>query len=200
MKHIPITLIFSRLLVAIWLILASILHIQMSGWLVITLFSYALVSDIFDGIIARRLNVSTPLLRRLDSSIDQVFWISAAVAMFIKCPEFWQEHSHKIILLLCFEAFTYVVSFWKFRKEVATHAIASKIWTLTLFATMVEIMASCHSNVLFEICFYGGVLTRIEIIAILLFLREWTNDVPSFYHAIQLRQGKTIRRNKIFNG
>lgn len=200
MKHLPITLIFSRLLVAVLLIVTSILHFQLAGWLVITLFSYALVSDIFDGIIARKLNVSTPLLRRLDSSVDQVFWISAAAAMFIKCPDFWQEHYRKIVLLFCFEAFTYVISFYKFRKEVATHAIASKIWTLTLFATMVEVMLSCHSNVLFEICFYGGVLTRMEIMLILLFLREWTNDVPSLYHAIQLRQGKTIKRNKIFNG
>lgn len=200
MKHLPITLIFSRLLVAVLLIVTSILHFQLAGWLVIALFSYALVSDIFDGIIARKLNVSTPLLRRLDSSVDQIFWISAAAAMFIKCPTFWQEHYRKIVLLFCFEAFTYVISFYKFRKEVATHAIASKIWTLTLFATMVEVMVSCHSNVLFEICFYGGVLTRMEIMLILLFLREWTNDVPSLYHAIQLRQGKTIKRNKIFNG
>lgn len=200
MKHIPIILIISRLLIAVLFIVASLWHLEWSGWLIISLFSYALLSDIFDGIIARRLNVSTPLLRRLDSSVDQVFWISATVAMFIKCPDFWQEHSRKIILLLCFEAFTYVVSFWKFRKEVATHAIASKIWTLSLFATMVQVMVSCHSNILFEICFYGGVLTRIEIIAILLFLREWTNDVPSFYHAVQLRQGKAIKRNKIFNG
>lgn len=200
MKHIPVALIISRLLLAGLFIVTSLCRIELSSWLVIGLFSYALLSDIFDGIIARRLNVSTPFLRRLDSFVDQVFWLSAAVAMFIKCPGFWQEHSRKIILLLCFEAFTYVVSFWKFRKEVATHAIASKIWTLSLFATMVQVMVSCHSDLLFEICFYGGVMTRFEIIVILLFLREWTNDVPSFYHAVQLRQGKEIKRNKIFNG
>jgi CDP-diacylglycerol--glycerol-3-phosphate 3-phosphatidyltransferase len=34
----------------------------------------------------------------------------------------------------------------------------------------------------------------------LLVLKKWTADVPSFYHAIQLRKGKEIKRNKYFNG
>ena len=40
----------------------------------------------------------------------------------------------------------------------------------------------------------------IEIIAILLVIKDWTNDVPSLYHAIILRQVKKIMRNKFFNG
>lgn len=41
---------------------------------------------------------------------------------------------------------------------------------------------------------------KLEIMVVLLILKEWTNDVPGIYHAILLRQGKTIKRNKLFNG
>lgn len=39
-----------------------------------------------------------------------------------------------------------------------------------------------------------------KLIAILPILKKWTNDVPSFYHSLQLRRGKEIKRHKMFNG
>jgi CDP-diacylglycerol--glycerol-3-phosphate 3-phosphatidyltransferase len=67
-------------------------------------------------------------------------------------------------------------------------------------ATLLEIVLHCKSTVLFSLCFYIGIASRIEILAILLVLKEWTNDVPSIYHALQLRKGKAIKRNTLFNG
>jgi phosphatidylglycerophosphate synthase len=200
MNRIPLLLIYSRLLTGLCILLLSCLQVNHYNIIAIVLLSVGLLTDIFDGIIARRLNISTEKLRRLDSSIDQVFFILVAAATFIQCKPFFYDNYIKLIILLGTEALTYVVSFVKFKKEVATHAIASKLWTLILFATLIQIMASCHAPVLFQWCFYAGMLTRMEIIAILLFLRKWTNDVPTVYHAVLLRKGKEIRRNKLFNG
>lgn len=161
---------------------------------------WAIISDIFDGIIARKLNISTPKLRRLDSSIDQIFWICALIGAFIICREFFIDNYFKLIIILGLEAITYLISFLKFRKEVATHAILSKFWALTVLAALVEIVITCNSNYLFNICVYFGVATRIEIIAILLIIKNWTCDIPSLYHAILLRNGKEIKRHKLFNG
>ena len=93
-----------------------------------------------------------------------------------------------------------MISFLKFRKEIATHSIGAKIWTLLLFVTLIEIMAHSKSTILFVYCFWVGIITRIEIIVIIITLKTWTNDVPTFYHALKLRQGKEIKRNKLFNG
>ena len=136
----------------------------------------------------------------MDSSIDQVFWICTLIGAIIVCTDFFEINYIKLLILLSVEGLTYVVSFVKFKKEVATHAILSKIWTLTIMGTLIQIIISCNSLILFDICFYLGVISRIEIIAILLILREWTNDVPGLYHAVLLRQGKKIKRNKLFNG
>jgi CDP-diacylglycerol--glycerol-3-phosphate 3-phosphatidyltransferase len=200
MNKLPLTLIYSRLAIGIAIIFLSVLKIEYYKLIAITLFSIGLLTDIFDGIIARRLNISTQKLRRLDSTVDQVFFISFAIATYIQCPEFFKTNSLKLVILFSVEVLAYLVCFLKFRKEIATHSIGAKIWTLFLFATLVQIILQCQSVILFNICFWAGLLTRLEIIAIILTLKQWTNDVPSFYHALRLRRGKEIKRHKMFNG
>jgi len=200
MKKIPLALIVIRALFGAIILLLGMLQVTRYREYIVVLMVIGLLTDIFDGIIARRLNVSTPSLRRLDSVTDQFFWLCIIGSAYIISPEFFKANAIKIYILGGAEALTYLVSFIKFRKEVATHAITSKIWTLTLLATLIQLVLSGNSGILFDICFYLGVLTRLEIVLILLILKEWSNDVPSLYHAILLRKGKTIKRNKLFNG
>ena len=200
MSKLPIALIYSRLAIGLSVILLSYLKVENYKVIAIILFSIGLLTDIFDGIIARQLNVSTQTLRRLDSSIDQLFFISFALATYIQCPDFFKSNFSKLVILLGFEGLTYLVCFLKFRKEIATHSMGAKIWTLLLFATLVELILQCQSVILFNISFWVGLLTRLEIIAIILTLKKWTHDVPSISHSIQLRQGKKIKRHKMFNG
>jgi phosphatidylglycerophosphate synthase len=197
---IPKALIISRLIIGLLIIILSAFHIGHYKTIAITLLTIGLLTDIFDGIIARRLNISSQQLRRLDSTVDQIFFISVGIATYIQCPDFFADNSLKLAVLIGIEALTYLVSFLKFRKEIATHSLGAKIWTLLLFATLIQIMVQCESTTLFNICFWVGMITRFEIIAIILILKRWTNDVPTFYHAMKLRQGKEIRRHKMFNG
>ncbi|CAD0225503.1 CDP-alcohol phosphatidyltransferase [Chryseobacterium sp. JV274] len=199
-SKIPTILIFSRLIIGFIIISLSLIKIENYKIIIVILLSLGLLTDIFDGIIARYLNVSTQKLRRLDSAVDQIFFISVGVSAYIQCPEFFKTNAYKIIILAGAEALIYLVSFLRFRKEVATHSIGAKIWTLLLFGTLIQVILQCQSVILFNLCFWIGLLTRAEIIAILLLLKTWTNDVPSVYHAIMLRKGKAIKRSKIFNG
>lgn len=200
MTRLPITLIYSRLAIGLSIILLSVAQVDNYKTIVITLLTIGLLTDIFDGIIARQLNISTQKLRRLDSTIDQVFFVSVAVATYIQCPGFFATNTIKLIVLIGVEALTYLISFLKFRKEVATHSIGAKVWTLLLFATLIQIILQCQSVILFNICFWVGLLTRLEIIAIILTLKKWTSDVPTIYHSLKLRQGREIKRHKMFNG
>ena len=200
MYRIPIFLIYSRLIIGFIIVALSLYTPNNYKVLAITLLTVGLLTDIFDGIIARKLNVSNENLRRLDSSIDQIFFISVVGATYIQCPDFFKTHWLKLGILIGVEALTYLISFIKFKKEIATHSIGAKIWTLLLFATLIQIILQCNSKLVFEFCFWVGIITRLEIIAIILALKTWTNDVPSIYQAIKLRQGKVIKRNKMFNG
>lgn len=200
MTKLPITLIYARAVIGLTLILLSIQQIDNYKYIAVLLLVIGLLTDIFDGIIARRLHISTPTLRRLDSSVDLVFFVSVAIATYIQCPDFFTTNALKLMILLGFEGLTYLVCFIKFKKEVATHSIGAKVWTLLVFATLIQLILQCQSIILFNICFWVGLLTRLEIIAIILTLKQWTNDVPSIYHSLRLRQGKEIKRHKMFNG
>jgi CDP-diacylglycerol--glycerol-3-phosphate 3-phosphatidyltransferase len=197
---IPIGLIYSRLIVGLVILLFAYFQIASFNYIITLLIVIGLLTDIFDGIIARKLNVSNRKLRRMDSSVDQVFWICCLIGAYMICPQFFKANSVKLIIILVVETLTYVVSFLRFRKEVATHAIMSKVWTLFLMAAIIQVILSCNSYVLFELCFYVGIISRLEIVAILFILKNWTNDVPSIYHAVLIRQGKEIKRHKLLNG
>ena len=200
MKKLPILLIYSRILFGIVIIGLSILRPENFRLIIIMLIALGLISDIFDGIIARRLGISTAKMRRMDSTVDQFFWLAVVAAAYIIDPQFFKDNRIQIIIIISLEAICYLISFLKFKKEVATHAISSKIWTLILFATLIQIIAVNHSTILFNICLYLGIATRLEIISIVLLIKTWTNDVPSVYHAVLIRKGKPIKRHKLFNG
>ena len=200
MKHLPITLIYSRLLVGALLVALSWLRVGHFAALAVGLITVGLLTDVFDGIIARQLGISTEKLRRLDSTIDQAFWAMVLVATYLACPSFFAQNAAKLWTLLALEGTTYVVSFLKFRKEVATHSWAAKAWVLVSFVALLQIITTCESQRWFELSVYVGVLSRLEIVAILLLLKKWTNDVPTVYHAGRLRQNKAIRRHKLLNG
>ncbi len=200
MKKIPLLLIYLRCILGPILVLFSFLKVNHYHIVAIVFLSVGLISDIFDGIIARRLGISTQKLRRLDSTADQIFFIFIGIATYIACPLFFYNNYIKLIILLSFESLTYIVCYLKFRKEIATHAISSKIWTLILFSTLIQVITTCNSKILFQFCFFVGLITRIEIIGIISILKVWSNDVPTLYHAILLRQGKPIKRHKLFNG
>ncbi|MFN3488257.1 MAG: CDP-alcohol phosphatidyltransferase family protein [Emticicia sp.] len=199
-NYIPLALIYSRLFIGLIIIGLSLKQIDNYKYIAIILLTIGLLTDIFDGIIARHLKISTQKLRRLDSNIDQIFFLSVIAATYIQCPEFFKSNTTKLIILSGFEGLTYIICFLKFKKEIATHTIGAKIWTLFLFATLIEIILRCQSNIIFDFCFWIGLVTRTEIILIILILKQWTNDVPTFYHSLQLRQGKKIKRHKFFNG
>ena len=200
MKKVPIILIYSRIMIGFLILMLSLFPIKYNAAVIILLITIGLLTDIFDGIIARRLNISSSKLRRLDSIVDQVFWIFIVAAAYILYPSFFKNNLVQIIVLFAFEILTYVISLIRFGKEVATHAILSKIWTLSIFATLIQIIATGNATYLFQVCFYLGIITRLEIILILFVIKHWVNDVPTLYHAMLIRHGKNIKRSKWFNG
>jgi phosphatidylglycerophosphate synthase len=199
-QKIPLILIYSRLLLAAVIIILSAFQPDNYKYYAVAILITGLLTDVFDGIIARQLKVSTVNLRRLDSTIDQIFFIAVALATYIQCPSSFKQHKLSLIVLFSSEVLIYLVSYIKFKKEIATHTIGAKFWTLILCATLIQIMLTCQSNTLYWLCMILGLITRAEIVLIILTLKNWTNDVPTLYHAVQLRRGIEIKRNKLFNG
>lgn len=200
MHRLPFVLIGLRLLAGL-LILALMLWApaRAGGWAV-GLMGFGLLSDVLDGIVARRLGVSTERLRRLDSAVDQAFWLLVLAAAVAASPAFFRAHWLSIGLLLTLEAATYALSYLRFGREVATHSLGAKLWTLTIFATLAEVLLTGDSGLGLRSCLLVGTASRLEVLGILAVLPRWTNDVPTLYHALRLRRGLPIRRHGLLNG
>ena len=104
-------------------------------WIVVFIV-LGLLSDIFDGIIARYMGVCTVAMRRMDSQTDLIFWLCVGVACYHLNPTLIAAYRYEIIALFVMEGLCYGVSFWRFGKETCTHAFLSKLWGHQTLAPM----------------------------------------------------------------
>ena len=68
---------YPRLALGFIIIIFSYSLVNSYRMIIVALIILGVLTDIFDGIIAGKLNISSHWLRRMDSSIDHVFWICA---------------------------------------------------------------------------------------------------------------------------
>ncbi len=199
MKTIPYLLILLRLLSAIAILYLGYFFGEKSRTLILILMYFGLLTDIFDGIIARKVGVSSEKLRRLDSQTDLVFWLSIGFATYWLNSEIIKEHWKSISLIFGMEALCYIISFWKFGKETCTHAWISKLWGLSLLIAFTFLIGFSTANWAFYLCLILGLISHIDVILIILILPKWQFDVPSSYHAWKIRQGKSIKKSVLLN-
>lgn len=159
----------------------------------------ALVTDVFDGIIARKLGVSSEKLRLWDSNVDVFFWLITISSIFYLNSEFVKGEWLPIVSLFLLELFAYIIAHIRFKKAIATHSILAKVWTVTLLFFLIDLTLHAQSHLFFWMCVVVGVLSRIEIILMMIFLKKWTSDVPSIFSVFKLNKGIDIKKNKLFN-
>jgi CDP-diacylglycerol--glycerol-3-phosphate 3-phosphatidyltransferase len=152
------------------------------GWLLACALVAAFVSDVVDGMVARRTSAVTPFLRRLDSSIDTVFYLAVAYAAWLLHPEPLRRLVVPIGVVIAGEALNYVAALIRFRREASYHAVSAKLWGLLLFLALLVLLGT-GSAVLLPIALVAGIVAELETLAITMTLPSWRHDVPSIWHA-----------------
>ena len=152
----------------------------------------AFVSDILDGVIARRLNIATANLRRLDSIADSIFYLSAALAAWLLYPALIRQHVVALAVLVALELTRYAFDFLKFRREASYHMWSSKAWGILLFVGCYSLLALGLGGALVALPIYGGIVADLEGLAISVVLPTWRADVPSLLHALRYRAASRV--------
>ena len=136
------------------------------------LLALGVLSDIFDGVIARRIGVATPQLRKLDSKADIAFWLSVLVAVLILRPE---ARASMLAMsgMLALEFVAPIVSLIRFRQEASTHHVLSKVFGLGLWVLMTVLFIHGQAPRLQIAVFVLGVVSQAEAIAIMLVVPLW---------------------------
>lgn len=196
---IPYLLILFRLLLAPVILGLGFYWGSESRFLILILMYLGLISDIFDGIIARKQGLSTEKMRRLDSQTDLIFWIAVAISCYLIYPEAISDKIYGVVLLIVMEAVCYMTSIIKFGKETCTHAFVSKMWGLTLLAAFTSLLAFGYGGWSLNVTIIVGLISHIDVLLIILLLPKWTHDVPSFYHAYLIRNGRSFKKSRYLN-
>lgn len=185
LRRLPLILVYLRLLLApVLLLLAAYRPAPTAFGICLAL---ALLSDFFDGVIARRLGVVTAGLRRLDSFADTVFCSSAAIAVWVLHPEVIRERRFILVALVTLEVARYALDLLKFRREASYHMWSAKLWALVLFLAFFMVLVEGDGGLWVDAAILLGIGSDLEGIAISLLLPAWQHDVPSLVHAWRIR-------------
>ncbi|MDG1432674.1 MAG: CDP-alcohol phosphatidyltransferase family protein [Saprospiraceae bacterium] len=200
MKYqLPKILLYSRLMFALVIVFYTITGSFGNNSVVISLLYIGIITDIFDGIIARKLEISTDSFRVQDTVIDLLFYL--AVLGYIAASNFQIIIDNKIliIIVLSLETFMYLISITRFKKLPSPHALLSKLWGIYIVVEFTLLLLKVEGSH-FQIALCFGILVHLDRVLIYSILKKWDHDIPSSYHAFLVRKGKVIKRNKIFNG
>ena len=147
----------------------------------------AVLSDIFDGILARRLGVSTSRLRQADSWADMALYLCIAISACLVFPQSILTFRVPLLLAIIAQLTLFAINLVKFQKFPSLHTYTAKLWGLTLLLATVSLFGFGYDKTLrFAILFCW--INSAEEILMTIILPEWQCDVLSLYHAINLRQ------------
>ena len=185
MNKIPLALTLLRALLAPVMVALALWRptAQLFGLCLVAAF----VSDVFDGVIARRLGIATANLRRADSIADSIFYMSAVFAAWWLHPEVIYAHGTALLALLGLELLRYAFDFAKFGKEASYHMWSSKAWGVALVLGFLQLLAWGQDGVFVSLAIFIGIAADLEGLGISLVLKRWQTDVPSLMHALRLR-------------
>jgi CDP-diacylglycerol--glycerol-3-phosphate 3-phosphatidyltransferase len=143
----------------------------------------AFVSDVFDGVIARRLGVATAGLRQADTLVDTVFYIAAAIALWVAVPGVFDGASLPIALLIAIHVSRTTFELTKYGRIASYHMWSSKALGVLLVAAMTTVFLTGRPSVLMTVTLWFAVANELEGFFTSAILPTWTADVPSAVHA-----------------
>jgi phosphatidylglycerophosphate synthase len=148
----------------------------------------ALLSDIYDGVLARRWGGETARLRVSDSIADTIFYLGVLVALWLREPWVLKENWQLLVSLLSLEGARYIFDLWKFRRAASYHSYMAKAWGLLLAVAMVGVLSFGGLRWLIWVAIVFGIVVNAEGLAMSLMLPRWKNDVKTLGRAWELRK------------
>jgi phosphatidylglycerophosphate synthase len=152
------------------------------------LITLAFLSDVFDGIIARRLGVASERLRRADTMVDTAFYVCATVALIVRAPTVLQAHMAGIATVVALELARWAVDRVRYGRMAAYHMWSAKAWGITLWLGFCEALVTGRPGPLFQAAVVTGILADAEGLAASLVLSSWRHDVPTLWHALRIER------------
>jgi CDP-diacylglycerol--glycerol-3-phosphate 3-phosphatidyltransferase len=165
---------------------------QMEYWFLGALV-FSGLTDVFDGFLARKLNLITPLGAHLDSWGDFTIYSTMAICAWILWPEMTQQVLPHYAMIL----FSFVLPAWaglvKFGKLTGYHTWSVKVAVVATFAGYIALYTGI-AGWPFVFASWLCVLAGAEEILITFVLRRERTDVRSLLAAWRLRDRDPVEK------
>lgn len=178
-RHLPFALTTLRLLLGPVALLCALTNVP--RWVYLPILIAGTLSDVYDGVLARRFGVATPALRRYDSLTDVVYYLFVLAVAFLLCQPVITQHWLLIVLILLSEAGCILVSYVRFGKYPATHSYLAKGYGLSLFAAFSALLVFNAGSWAVIALTVVALTANLEIIAIHLRANAPPVDVRSIF-------------------
>ena len=184
-RSIPLALTIFRICSApVLLWLAALGRERIFLWLAIA----ALLSDVLDGALARRLGASSETGRLLDSWADLLIALVSFAGATLLWPDTMREEAMYFALVLAALVIPNAWGLLRYRRLLGYHTLSAKSSGVLLAIGAVMLFTGL-SPVPFRLASFVEVLVAAEYIAISLILPGWTGEMKSAWHAWRYRQG-----------
>jgi len=164
---------------------------KVSGWF-LTGFIAAFLSDVFDGIAARRLGIASAGLRYADTCADIALYVAVLASAWLTHRETLLALGWPFALLLASTIASWGLDLLKYGRLSSYHPWSAKLWGITLAIAIVALFGWNYTDWTMWLMIGAGVLSNLECIAMTLLLPRWTHDVRSLVHALRLRAADRI--------
>ena len=178
-RHLPFALTTLRLLLGPVALACALTNVP--RWIFLPILVTGTLSDIYDGILARRYGVATPALRRYDSVTDVIYYLFILAAAFLLCKPVVTQNWLLIALIMLSEAGTILVSYVRFGKYPATHSYLAKFYGLCLLAVLIVLLVFNAGSWVIMALTGVALVTNLEIIAIHCLMKTPPVDVKSIF-------------------
>ncbi len=179
MKYFPCALTCLRLLLGPVALLC--VFKDAPRWIYLPLLVSGTLSDIFDGVLARRLGVATPALRRFDSITDVIYYLFILGAAGSLCRPIIAHYWLLIALMLLSEVAVVLTCYVKFRAYPATHSYLAKFYGLCLLAGIIALLVFDAGSWAIPALAVVALAANSEALAIHLLMDKAPVDIKSIF-------------------
>lgn len=148
-------------------------------------FIIALLSDTFDGYLARKFDQISELGGKLDSWGDFVIYLTVPICAWWLWPELIVQEIVFVIIAIASFFVPILAGFLKYRRLTSYHTWGAKIAAI-LMGISTPLLFVGGPAWPFRLSTTFFVLAELEEISITAILPEWRANVPSLWHALKI--------------
>lgn len=194
-RHVPMALVALRCLIAVLLVIDA-LDGKTGLWFVIG-FAIAGISDMLDGMVARRYKVVSTIGSAMDGYADAFLYTCIVFCIWRVHPEIIKSFFIPVLTIGATQVISWLISLFKYSKITSYHTFGAKVWAVTLFVATFSIFAFNYAGVFLWIAIIVGVASNIEDMMITLVTPYWAHDVSSIRGAFKLREEHKLKIKKL---